>query len=146
MPASTWMPATPACSPIRPSWPGRWKRPGIRYGRGFSANASNFQWTADVVTWSQQLERSLGGTVGAVIDTSRNGRGPYTGPDAPQWCNPPGRALGRPRSSIRAPPGSTLTCGSKIPAPATEPVTRDLRPASSGPQYAEALEQQRQQA
>jgi len=30
-----------------------------------------------------------------VIDTSRNGRGPYTGPDAPQWCNPPGRALGR---------------------------------------------------
>ena len=29
-----------------------------------------------------------------VIDTSRNGSGPYTGPLTPQWCNPPGRALG----------------------------------------------------
>jgi endoglucanase len=70
------------------------ERAGLRYGRGFSANVSNFEWTADVVTWSQQLERALGGRVGAVIDTSRNGNGPYTGPDAPQWCNPPGRALG----------------------------------------------------
>ena len=70
------------------------ERAGIRYGRGFSANVSNFQWTADVVAWSQRLERDLGGRVGAVIDTSRNGNGPYTGPDAPQWCNPPGRALG----------------------------------------------------
>jgi endoglucanase len=70
------------------------ERAGIRYGRGFSANVSNFQWTADAVTWSQQLEHALGGRVGAVIDTSRNGNGPYTGADAPQWCNPPGRALG----------------------------------------------------
>lgn len=68
---------------------------GIRDGSGFSANVSNFQWTADVVTWAQRLEHALGGRAAAVIDTSRNGRGPYTGPDAPQWCNPPGRALGR---------------------------------------------------
>ncbi len=67
---------------------------GIRYGRGFSANVANFQWTATMVTWSQELETALGGGVGAVIDTSRNGNGPYTGPDAPQWCNPPGRAPG----------------------------------------------------
>jgi len=67
---------------------------GIRYGRGFSANVSNFQWTSAVVTWSQRLERALGARLGAVIDTSRNGRGPYTGPDTPQWCNPPGRAPG----------------------------------------------------
>src|SRR5258708_26581713 len=69
-------------------------RAGLRYGRGFSANVANFQWTATVVAWSQQLERALGGSARAVIDTSRNGRGPYTGPDAPRWCNPPGRALG----------------------------------------------------
>lgn len=68
---------------------------GIRDGTGFSANVSNFQWTAAVVTWAQRLEHALGGRVSAVVDTSRNGRGPYTGPDAPQWCNPPGRALGR---------------------------------------------------
>ena len=70
------------------------RQAGLGYGRGFSANVSNFQWTASVVSWSQHLEKALGGTAGAVIDTSRNGRGPYTGPDTPQWCNPPGRALG----------------------------------------------------
>ena len=37
---------------------------GLGYGRGFSANVSNFQWTADVVAWSQALERDLGGTPG----------------------------------------------------------------------------------
>ena len=69
-------------------------RAGIHYGRGFSANVSNFQWTATMVHWSQRLETALGGQVSAVIDTSRNGNGPYTGPDTPQWCNPPGRAPG----------------------------------------------------
>ena len=69
-------------------------RAGIRYGRGFSGNVANFGWTAAVVAWSQRLEAALGGRSGAVIDTSRNGNGPYTGPDTPQWCNPPGRAPG----------------------------------------------------
>lgn len=30
-----------------------------------------------------------------MIDTSRNGKDPYTGPAMRQWCNPPGRALGQ---------------------------------------------------
>jgi len=38
-------------------------------------------------------------TTGFVIDTSRNGRGPWSAPagvysDAEDWCNPPGRGLG----------------------------------------------------
>jgi endoglucanase len=70
------------------------KLAGLQFGRGFSDNVSNFEWTSVMVAWSQQLERALGGKVGAVIDTSRNGNGPYTGGDAPQWCNPPGRATG----------------------------------------------------
>jgi endoglucanase len=53
-------------------------RAGIRYGRGFSANVSNFEWTSTMVAWSQKLEAVLGGRVSAVIDTSRNGNGPYT--------------------------------------------------------------------
>jgi endoglucanase len=73
---------------------GALERAGLRHGRGFSANVSNFYRTADVVTWSQRLKQALGGRIGAVIDTSRNGNGPYTGPDTPQWCNPPGRAPG----------------------------------------------------
>jgi endoglucanase len=71
------------------------KRAGILSGRGFSANVSNFQWTGLVVSWSEGLERALGHHLHAVIDTSRNGNGPYTGPAMPQWCNPPGRALGQ---------------------------------------------------
>lgn len=104
------------------------ERAGLRYGNGFSANVSNFQWTSTMVAWSQRLERDLGGRVGAVIDTSRNGRGPYTGPDAPQWCNPPGRALGpRPRLNpgpagidaylwIKDPGASDGPCGGGPPA------------------------------
>ena len=70
------------------------EKAGLRYGTGFSANVANFQWTGIVVSWSQQLEGDLATTARAVIDTSRNGRGPYTGRDYPRWCNPPGRALG----------------------------------------------------
>jgi endoglucanase len=70
------------------------KKAGIQYGAGFSANVSNFQWTGTVVSWSQQLEGDLASTARAVIDTSRNGRGPYAGRAYPRWCNPPGRALG----------------------------------------------------
>jgi endoglucanase len=66
---------------------------------------SNFQWTAAIVTWSQRLERALGAGVRAVIDTSRNGNGPYTGPDSPQWCNPPGRAPGPDPTLVPDQPG-----------------------------------------
>lgn len=70
------------------------QRAGVLHGRGFSANVSNFQWTGLVVSWSQRLERALGHQMLAVVDTSRNGNGPYSGSRRPQWCNPPGRALG----------------------------------------------------
>jgi endoglucanase len=88
------------------------QRAGIGYGRGLAANVSNFYLTSQVVAWCQALERALasspaasGGrhaTPGAVIDTSRNGNGPYAGHDSPQWCNPPGRAPG---PSPRVDPG-----------------------------------------
>jgi len=81
------------------------KQAGIGDGRGFSANVSNFQWTPTVVTWSQRLEGDLGGGLQAVIDTSRSGNGPYTGPDSPQWCNPPGRAPGPPPTLHPGSPG-----------------------------------------
>jgi len=115
---------------------------GIRYGRGFSANVSNFQWTAAVVTWSQQLERALGGKVGAVIDTSRNGRGPYTGPDAPQWCNPPGRALGPAPRLNPGPAGIDAYLWIKDPG-ASDGACRGGPPAGQyWPQYAAALARQ----
>ena len=75
------------------------KRAGIANARGFSLNVANFVRTADNVSYGHRLSDALGGTVPFVIDTSRNGNGPYPGDTVnggPSWCNPPGRALGEP--------------------------------------------------
>jgi endoglucanase len=67
---------------------------GIDKAAGFSLNVSNFVSTDSNVQYGNQLSQQLGGKH-FVVDTSRNGNGPYTGSDgAPTWCNPPGRALG----------------------------------------------------
>ncbi|WP_433549591.1 glycoside hydrolase family 6 protein [Streptomyces sp. CA-294286] len=62
---------------------------------GIFTNVSNFHRTADEVAYARQVLSALGGpsSLGAVIDTSRNGNG---APAAGQWCDPAGRALGRP--------------------------------------------------
>ncbi len=65
---------------------------GVSRADGFSLNVSNFHTTPAVLTYGRRLAEALGGGAHFVIDTSRNGNGPYAGPDA--WCNPPGRALG----------------------------------------------------
>ncbi|MCX4664068.1 endoglucanase [Streptomyces sp. SID4919] len=70
------------------------KRAGVEKADGFSVNVSNFYSTADSVKYGKELSAKVGGRP-FVIDTSRNGNGPFTGgnPDE-RWCNPPGRALG----------------------------------------------------
>jgi endoglucanase len=65
---------------------------GIRKARGFSLNIANYIADDELVTYGEQLVGALGDTH-YIIDSSRNGNGPT--PDA-QWCNPAGRALGRP--------------------------------------------------
>ncbi|MFI1353286.1 glycoside hydrolase family 6 protein [Streptomyces sp. NPDC020898] len=67
---------------------------GIEKADGFSVNVSNFYSTADSIGYGKELSAKVGGKH-FVVDTSRNGNGPYTGgkPDE-NWCNPPGRALG----------------------------------------------------
>ena len=116
------------------------ERAGIRYGRGFSANVSNFQWTAGVVTWSQQLEHALGGVVGGVIDTSRNGRGPYTGRDTPQWCNPPGRASGPTPQLHPGPDGIDAYLWIKDPGASDGSCNGGPPAGQYWPKYAAALE------
>lgn len=59
--------------------------------RGFSINVSNFRHTKESVNWGLQVGEYTSNKH-FVVDTSRNGNGPY-GND---WCNPPGRALGHP--------------------------------------------------
>jgi endoglucanase len=70
------------------------QRAGIDQADGFSVNVSNFYSTQDSIAYGKQLSAKTGGKH-FVIDTSRNGNGPYTAGKADEnWCNPPGRALG----------------------------------------------------
>ncbi|MFI6686721.1 glycoside hydrolase family 6 protein [Streptomyces sp. NPDC050485] len=66
---------------------------GIGRADGFSLNVSAFQTNASSAEYGHRLSAALGGKH-FVVDTSRNGNGPYSGSES--WCNPPGRALGVP--------------------------------------------------
>lgn len=68
---------------------------GLDKATGFSVNVSNFQTTADSIAYGNRLSSRVGGKH-FVLDTSRNGNGPYANKAHPDydWCNPPGRALG----------------------------------------------------
>ncbi|MGB2569747.1 glycoside hydrolase family 6 protein [Micromonospora citrea] len=72
-------------------------RAGIRDADGFALNVANFVGTAANVRYGHRVSDALGGDARFVVDTSRNGNGPYPGATvagAPSWCNPPGRTLG----------------------------------------------------
>ncbi|MBT2510258.1 glycoside hydrolase family 6 protein [Streptomyces sp. ISL-98] len=67
---------------------------GVAEADGFSVNVSNFQTTEASKDFGKKLSPKIGNKP-FVIDTSRNGNGPYTEGDPEEnWCNPPGRALG----------------------------------------------------
>ncbi|WP_351237270.1 glycoside hydrolase family 6 protein [Streptomyces sp. NPDC002133] len=69
---------------------------GIANADGFAVNVSNFQTTDASEDFGKRLSAKVGNKH-FVIDTSRNGNGPYTEGDPKEnWCNPPGRALGEP--------------------------------------------------
>ncbi|MER5857672.1 MULTISPECIES: glycoside hydrolase family 6 protein [unclassified Streptomyces] len=77
---------------------------GIEQADGFSVNVSNFYSTKDSVAYGRQLSAKVGGKH-FVLDTSRNGNGPYAqGDPAERWCNPPGRALGETPTTKTADP------------------------------------------
>ncbi|MET9777055.1 glycoside hydrolase family 6 protein [Streptomyces sp. NPDC006367] len=61
---------------------------------GIFSNVSNFHTTADEIAYDRAVLDALGGpaSLGAVIDTSRNGNG---APPDGQWCDPAGRKIGR---------------------------------------------------
>lgn len=80
------------------------QRAGIAQADGFAVNVSNFYSTQDSIAYGKQLSARVGGKH-FVIDTSRNGNGPYTaGNPNERWCNPPGRALGEAPTTKTADP------------------------------------------
>ena len=67
---------------------------GVAVARGFTLNVSNFGHTDVEVAYGRRISAKLAQPRPFIVDVSRNGLGPDTGPLA--WCNPPGRALGQP--------------------------------------------------
>ncbi|WP_406330294.1 glycoside hydrolase family 6 protein [Streptomyces sp. NBC_00203] len=77
---------------------------GIDQADGFAVNVSNFYSTQDSIAYGKQLSAKVGNKH-FVIDTSRNGNGPYTAGKADEnWCNPPGRSLGESPTTKTADP------------------------------------------
>ncbi len=67
---------------------------GVMAANGFSLNVANFQTLNSSVAYGNRISDGLGHRH-FVIDTGRDGRGPYEAAGASQtWCNPPGRRLG----------------------------------------------------
>lgn len=66
---------------------------GIAGAAGFAINTSGFNWTADMTRYGTDVSNRIGGKH-FVIDTSRNGNGPWNSTEPETWCNPPDRALG----------------------------------------------------
>ncbi|MET8080168.1 glycoside hydrolase family 6 protein [Streptomyces sp. NPDC005303] len=62
---------------------------------GIFSNVSNFHTTSAEIAYDRRVLDSLAGppSLGAVIDTSRNGNG---APSDGEWCDPAGRKIGRP--------------------------------------------------
>lgn len=72
------------------------RKAGVSDAAGFALNVANFRTTEDTEAYGKRVAQEIGGDTKFVVDTSRNGKGPYNGPEQPTWCNPPGRALGTP--------------------------------------------------
>ena len=70
------------------------RRSGVTRADGFALNVSNFQDNRTVIDYGRALSKALDNKP-FVVDTSRNGSGPLPG-QKDAWCNPPGRALGKP--------------------------------------------------
>ena len=75
-------------------------RANVAGADGFALNVSNFQLTSNSVAYGKAVSDLIGGKH-FVIDTSRNGLGPTADN---QWCNPAGRALGTPNTTLTADP------------------------------------------
>jgi endoglucanase len=75
----------------------RLKKAGVEHASGFSLNTSNYRTTEECVAYGKEISALIGGKH-FIVDTSRNGAGPYEGAKSitEMWCNPPGRKIGLP--------------------------------------------------
>lgn len=71
-------------------------RAGVEFAHGFAVNSSNYRTTEERLAYGHAISKLIGGKH-FVIDTSRNGAGPYLEAknDLESWCNPPARKIGK---------------------------------------------------
>ncbi|GGL04191.1 glycoside hydrolase family 6 protein [Mangrovihabitans endophyticus] len=68
---------------------------------GISVNVSNYRTTAESIPYVRSVLQAVGdSSLRGVIDTSRNGNGPA----GSEWCDPEGRAIGTPSTTVTADP------------------------------------------
>nr|ALR99813.1 cellulase [Thermoactinospora rubra] len=93
----------------------RLKAAGISSVDGISTNVSNYRFTADEVAYAKKVIAATGVPgLKAVIDTSRNGKGPL----GSEWCDPPGRAIGTPSTDQTGDPAVDAFLWIKLPGEA----------------------------
>jgi endoglucanase len=74
-----------------PAMAERLKGAGIEDSHGFALNVSNYVWDAENIKFGHEVSKMVGGAP-FILDTSRNGNG--QDPKL-EWCNPPGRKIGK---------------------------------------------------
>ncbi|MCX4246846.1 glycoside hydrolase family 6 protein [Paraliomyxa miuraensis] len=89
----------------------RLRKAGIEHARGFALNVSNYVGTEETVAYGKAIS-ALVGDKPFVVDTSRNGNGPT---EDLKWCNPRGRAVGRPPTSETGDPSVDAFLWIKVP-------------------------------
>lgn len=124
---SRWVPADQMAE--------RLKGAGVELARGFALNTSNYIGDAELIGYGNDIVKRLGGDVHYIIDSSRNGNGPA--PDS-QWCNPPGRALGRRPTPVSD--GSPLDAFAWLKSPGESDGSCNGGPAAGQWYHAMALE------
>lgn len=102
--------------------------------RGFSVNVSNFRTTEESMNWALQVCEHRPQDH-FVIDTSRNGNGPFGN----NWCNPPGRALGHPPTTNTGEERCDAFLWIKIPGESDGKGNGGPRAGKFWPEYAEQL-------
>ncbi|WP_245238834.1 glycoside hydrolase family 6 protein [Streptomyces sp. MZ04] len=114
------------------------RQAGIAKADGFALNVSNYHTNAVSSAYGHRLATRVGGAKHFVVDSSRNGNGPYTG-DAKAWCNPPGRALGTPPTTRTGDPALDAYLWIKRPGESDGTCRGGPRAGQWWPQYALGL-------
>lgn len=102
--------------------------------RGFSVNVSNYRTTSESMRWGNEVLEHTD-LKHYVVDTSRNGSGPYGN----EWCNPPGRSLGQPPTTLTGDPRCDAFLWIKVPGESDGKCNGGPKAGKFWPDYAQEL-------